>query len=80
VNHHATIEEAVFSARAAPKLYHEDLMQLKLELSQELSSIKKSEKRWQLGDDRGVQFKSVGRECTAVDGSVVDCYRMGHES
>jgi hypothetical protein len=30
VNQHATIEEAVFSAEAAPRLYNEDLRQLEL--------------------------------------------------
>jgi hypothetical protein len=42
------IEEAVFSVGAAPMLYTEDLTQLELELSRELSSAKVSEKRWQL--------------------------------
>jgi hypothetical protein len=32
VNQHATIEEAVFSVGAAPRLYNEDLTQLELEL------------------------------------------------
>jgi hypothetical protein len=32
VNQHATIEETVFSAGDAPKLYDEDLRQLELEL------------------------------------------------
>jgi hypothetical protein len=64
VNQHATIEEAVFFVGATPKLYNEDLTQLELELSQELSSIKISEKRWQLRDDGGVQFESVERELT----------------
>jgi hypothetical protein len=34
VNQHATIEEAVFSVGAAPRLYSEDLRQLELELSE----------------------------------------------
>jgi hypothetical protein len=33
VNQHATIEEAVFSVEAAPRLYNEDIMQLELESS-----------------------------------------------
>jgi hypothetical protein len=33
VNQHATIEEAVFSVRAATRLYNKDLRQLELELS-----------------------------------------------
>jgi hypothetical protein len=33
VNQHRTIEEAVFSVGAAPRLYNEDLRQLELELS-----------------------------------------------
>jgi hypothetical protein len=48
VNQHATIEEAVFSMEAAPRLYNGNLQQLELELSRELSSAKISEKRWQL--------------------------------
>jgi hypothetical protein len=32
MNQHATIEEAVFSVEAAPRLYNEDLRQLGLEL------------------------------------------------
>jgi hypothetical protein len=32
VNQHTTIEEAVFSVGAAPRLYNEDLKQLELEL------------------------------------------------
>jgi hypothetical protein len=34
VNKHATIEEAVFSVGAAPRLYNEDLCQLELELKE----------------------------------------------
>jgi hypothetical protein len=30
VNQHATIEEAVFSVRATPRLYSEDLRQLRI--------------------------------------------------
>jgi hypothetical protein len=33
VNQHATIQEAVFSVGAAPRLYNKDLTQLELELS-----------------------------------------------
>jgi hypothetical protein len=33
VNQHATIEQAMFSAVAAPRLYNDDLKQLELELS-----------------------------------------------
>jgi hypothetical protein len=33
VNQHAAIDEAVFSVRAVPRLYNEDLTQLELELS-----------------------------------------------
>jgi hypothetical protein len=33
MNQHATIEEAVFSVGAAPRLYIEDLTQMELELS-----------------------------------------------
>jgi hypothetical protein len=51
----------VFSLRATPKLYNEDLAQLELQLSRELSSAKISEKRWQLADDGGVQFELVER-------------------
>jgi hypothetical protein len=32
VNQHATVEKAVFSVGAAPRLYNEDLTQLELEL------------------------------------------------
>jgi hypothetical protein len=32
VNQHATIEEAFFSVRAAPRLYNDDLPQQELEL------------------------------------------------
>jgi hypothetical protein len=38
----------MFSVGAAPRLYNEDLGQLELELSRELSSAKISEKRRQL--------------------------------
>jgi hypothetical protein len=34
INQHATIEEAVFSVGAAPRLYNEDLRQLELELGE----------------------------------------------
>jgi hypothetical protein len=33
VNQHATIDEAVFSVGAAPRLYNENLTQLELEMS-----------------------------------------------
>jgi hypothetical protein len=36
VNQHVTIEEAVFSVTAAPRLYNEDLIQLEQELSRVL--------------------------------------------
>jgi hypothetical protein len=38
VNQHARIEEAVFSVRAAPILYNEDLTQLEIELSSGVSN------------------------------------------
>jgi hypothetical protein len=44
-----TIEEALFSVRAAPKLYNEDLRQLDLELREylELAVGRIIEKKWQ---------------------------------
>jgi hypothetical protein len=61
VNQQATTEEAVFSVWAVPKLYsyNEKLTQLELQFSWKLNSTKISEKRWQLADDGGVQFKLV---------------------
>jgi hypothetical protein len=48
VNQHATIEEAVFSVRPAPRLYNEDLSQLECELSSpELAVGTIIEKKWQ---------------------------------
>jgi hypothetical protein len=38
VNQHAAIEEVMFSVRAAPRLYNEDLTQLELELSSGVGS------------------------------------------
>jgi hypothetical protein len=48
-NQHATIEEAVFSAVAAPRLYNEDLRQLELELKESpaLAVGRIIEKKWQ---------------------------------
>jgi hypothetical protein len=49
MSQHATIEEAVFSVGAAPRLYNEDLTQLELELSRvpELAVGRIIEKKWQ---------------------------------
>jgi hypothetical protein len=49
VNQRATIEEAVFSVEAAPKLYNKDLRHLELELreSPELAVGRIIEKKWQ---------------------------------
>jgi hypothetical protein len=57
MNQHAKIEEAVFSVGATLRLYNEDLRQLRDRLegvSQELSSVKITEKRWQ-GDSWQLQ-------------------------
>jgi hypothetical protein len=49
VNQHATIEKAVYSVGAAPRLYNEDLRQLELELTEsaELAVCRITEKKWQ---------------------------------
>jgi hypothetical protein len=51
VNQHATIEKVVSSPE-------EDLTQLELELSRELSSAKISEKRWQLQQRTELRIES----------------------
>jgi hypothetical protein len=51
VNHHAIIEEVVFSVGATPRLYDEDL---KTAEKQNWESLL----RWQLADDGGVEFQS----------------------
>jgi hypothetical protein len=43
------MEEAVFSVRAAPRLYNEDLMQLELELSSGVDS-------WQNNGKKGIRL------------------------
>jgi hypothetical protein len=49
VNQHAITQEAVFSVRAAPRLYNEDLRQLDLELRESpvLAVGTIIEKKWQ---------------------------------
>jgi hypothetical protein len=49
MNQRITIEEAMISVGATPRLYNEDLRQLRDRtegVSQELSSVKITEKRW----------------------------------
>jgi hypothetical protein len=49
VSQHATIEEAVYSVGAAPRLYNEDLRPVELELTEapELAVGRLIEKKWQ---------------------------------
>jgi hypothetical protein len=70
VNQHATIEEAVFSVGAVPRLYNEDLRQLELELreSPELVVGRIIVKKWQ------ERNSAVQRRLHSVIQLQWDCY------
>jgi hypothetical protein len=59
VNQRATIEEAVFSVGAAPRLYNKDLTHLELGLSSGVGS-------WRNNDKKGIRLCKKYFMCAAV--------------